>query len=67
MTTPTPTPQVMGALVPQSRQAALLSHLLVRAAEDLWDAACCEDVGQMWEEAREAASRVLAACSRAGD
>jgi hypothetical protein len=62
MTTPPPTPQVMGALVPQSPAAALLSHAICRAAEDLWDAAVAETSYEMYAEVRVVASRLLALC-----
>jgi hypothetical protein len=39
-----------------------LAALLVSAAEELYDAATLDDAGQMYEDARRAASRVLAAC-----
>ena len=59
---PPPTPYVQGPLITQPAACARLAHILVHAAEDLWDAAALEDAPQMYEEAREAASRVLAAC-----
>jgi hypothetical protein len=63
MTTPTPhEPQVQGALVPQSPAAAMLSHSICRAAEELWDAAVCETSAEMCQEVRIVASRLLALC-----
>ena len=54
-----------GALVPQRPAAARLSFILHRAATDLWDVCTYDDPGQMWEEARAIASRILAACPAA--
>ena len=62
MTTPPPIRHVQGALVEQTPAAALLSNSIVRAAEELWDAAVCEDAAQMYEEVRIVASRLLALC-----
>lgn len=42
--------------------AARLAAILHNAAMDLWDVATEQDAGQMWEEARAIASRILAAC-----
>ena len=56
------TNHVMGALVPQSPAAALLSHAICRAAEDLWDAAVAETSYEMYAEVRVIASRLLALC-----
>jgi hypothetical protein len=57
-----PENQVLGPLVFQTAQAALLAAILCHAAEDLWDAACHADTPQMYEDARRVASRILAAC-----
>jgi hypothetical protein len=54
---------VSGPLVTQSESCARMARILMVAAEELWDAAVLNDPAQMWEEARAAASRVLAACS----
>ena len=73
MTTPTPNnartlPTLTGAteeqgpLIRQPVPAARLAHILNRAATDLWDVCTLTDPGQMWEEARAIASRILAAC-----
>lgn len=43
---------------PPTRLVAILHN----AAMDLWDVATEQDAGQMWEEARAIASRILAAC-----
>ena len=56
---------VQGPLVRQPLPAARLAGACVSAAEALWDAATYDDPAQMWEEARAAASWVLAACDRA--
>ena len=53
---------VLGAMVFQSPAAALLSHSLCRAAEDLWDAATAEDSADMCQQVRVVASRLLALC-----
>jgi|GEM_PF-6802357 len=53
---------VQGPAIRQIPAVARLAWILHNAAEEMWDAAACEDIGQMWEEARAAASRVLAAC-----
>jgi hypothetical protein len=53
---------VQGPLISQPAAAARLAHILVHAAEDLWDAATLSEPSQMYEDARRAASRVLAAC-----
>jgi hypothetical protein len=42
--------------------AAKLAAVLHMAAMDLWDVATEQDEGQMWEEARAIASRIIAAC-----
>jgi hypothetical protein len=60
-TTPPP-PQVRGPLVYQTQPAARLATILHHAATELWDACVLDDAGQMWEEARAIASRILAAC-----
>jgi hypothetical protein len=53
---------VPGPLVRQPANAARLAAILHMAAMDLWDVATEQDQGQMWEEARAIASRILAAC-----
>lgn len=62
MNHPTPTPTIAGPLVDQPAPAARLAHILCAAADDLYEAATLHDPAQMWEEARRAASRVLACC-----
>lgn len=66
MTTPTPTQESAeltdGPLVRQPAPAARLAHILTNAADDLYDAATNQDPAEMWEQARAAASRVLACC-----
>lgn len=63
---PTPLPNavrlVEGPLIHQPAAAARLAHILVHAAEDLWEAATLDNPADMYEDARRAASRVLAAC-----
>ncbi len=54
--------EVLGPLVSQSASCARLAHILVHAAEDLWEASTLHDPAQMYEEARAAASRVLEVC-----
>jgi hypothetical protein len=54
--------EVPGPLVRQPVPAARLAAILHNAAMDLWDVATEQDEGQMWEEARAIASRILAAC-----
>ncbi|MFZ1085460.1 MAG: hypothetical protein WAN35_10880 [Terracidiphilus sp.] len=61
MTTPPP-PHPPVRVTGQPPYLAGLAELLVGAAEDLWDAATLDDSAQMYEDARRAASRVLAAC-----
>jgi hypothetical protein len=56
--------QVQGPLVRQPAPAAQLAVACISAAEALWDAATREDTAQMWEEAKAAASWVLAATER---
>ena len=51
---------VPGPLVRQPAPAAKLAAVLHMAAIDLWDVATEQDEGQMWEEARAIASRILA-------
>lgn len=51
-----------GPLVRQPAPAARLARILHRSAQDLWDACVLTDPGQMWEEARAIASRILASC-----
>lgn len=53
---------VQGPLVRQPVNAARLAGAFVSAAEALWDAATREDIAQMWEDGRAAASWALAAC-----
>jgi hypothetical protein len=66
--TPPPTRQetdkrmVQGPLVWQPEPAARLATVLNHAATELWDASTLDDAGQMWEEARAIASRILASC-----
>jgi len=55
---------VQGPLVRQPVNAARLAGAFVSAAEALWDAATRDDMGQMWEDGRAAASWALAACDR---
>jgi hypothetical protein len=62
MTTPPPPYHVQGPLICQPAAAARLACILVAAAEALWDASTLDDPAQMYEDARLAASRVLAAC-----
>jgi len=57
-----PAERVHGPLVQQPAPAARLAAILHMAAMDLWDVATEQDQGQMWEEARSIASRILAAC-----
>ena len=51
-----------GPLVRQPANAARLARILHHSATDLWDICTLTDSGQMWEEARAVASRILAAC-----
>jgi hypothetical protein len=51
-----------GPLVRQPAPAARLARVLHNAAQELWDACVLTDAGQMWEEARAIASRILASC-----
>lgn len=51
-----------GPLVRQPVAAARLARILHHAAQELWDSSTDQDAGQMWEEARAVASRILAAC-----
>jgi hypothetical protein len=53
---------VQGPLVRQPVPAARLARILHHSATDLWDVCTLTDTGQMWEEARAIASRILAAC-----
>ena len=57
-----PPPHPPAYVAGQPAPAARLARILVHAAEELWDAATLDDPGQMWEEARAVASRILAAC-----
>ncbi len=56
------TTEEWGPLVRQPAPAARLARILHRSAQDLWDACVLSDSGQMWEEARAIASRILASC-----
>lgn len=56
---------VEGQLVRRPLPAARLAGACVSAAEALWDAATQDDPTRMWEDAKAAASWVLAACERA--
>ncbi len=51
-----------GPLVRQPAPAARLARILHNSATDLWDVCTLTDSGQMWEEARAIASRILSAC-----
>ena len=54
--------ETQGALILQPEPCARLSRILFRASTDLQDVCCLHDHGQMYEEARAIASRILAAC-----
>lgn len=54
--------EVQGPLVLQPRHCVNLAHILWNASMELQDAAVLHHRGQMWEEARAIASRILAAC-----
>lgn len=54
--------EVQGPLVRQPAPAARLARILHHSATDLWDICTLTDSGQMWDEARAVASRILAAC-----
>lgn len=41
-----------------------LQAMMCAAAEDLWDAATSNDPGDLWEDSRRIASRLLAACPK---
>ncbi len=58
-------PAVQGPLVRQPEPAARLALILNHAAMELFDVCTYDDSGQMWEEARAIASRILAACPAA--
>lgn len=58
---------IQGPLVKQPIVSARLASAYVSAAEALWDAATCEDIAEMWDQGRRAASWVLAACERSED
>ena len=58
---------IQGPLVRQPIASARLAAAFVSAAEALYDAATLDDVAQMWEDGRAAASWALAACERAED
>jgi hypothetical protein len=51
-----------GPLVRQPANAARLARILHHAAEELWDLCTYTEAGDMWEEARAIASRILASC-----
>ena len=55
--------EVQGPLVRQTAPAARLARILHHSAQDLWDLCTLNEPGQMWEEARAIASRILAACA----
>jgi hypothetical protein len=44
----------------QPKECADLAHILQGCADQLYDATCMIDKGDMWEQARDAASRILA-------
>jgi len=52
---------VRGALIMQPPLCAQLSHILDSSAKELWESATETDYAHMWQTARDAASRVLAA------
>ena len=56
------TTEEWGPLVRQPTPAARLARILNHSAQELWDACVLSDSGQMWEEARAIASRILASC-----
>ena len=58
---------IQGPLVRQPIASARLAAAFVSAAEALYDAATLDDVAEMWESGRSAASWALAACERAED
>ena len=49
----------------QMNRLASLAAVLHMPAMDLWDVATEQDEGQIWEEARDITSRILAACPNA--
>jgi hypothetical protein len=59
------TAEEQGPLVRQPAPAARLARILHHSATDLWDVCTMTDSGQMWEEARAIASRILASCPNA--
>lgn len=59
---PAPIRLVEGPLIDQPAAAARLAHILVHAAEDLWETATLHNPPDMYEDARRIASRILAAC-----
>jgi hypothetical protein len=63
--------KVIGAVLtdphglPDRSQATIrLAVILNSAAVDLWEISTLQDAGEMWEQARSIASRILAACER---
>ena len=73
MRTPTPRPpqingnaEEQGPLVRQPPAAARLARILSHSATELWDICTLQDPGDMWEEARAIASRILASCPLSG-
>ena len=58
---------IKGPLVRQPMASARLAAAFVSAAEALYDAATLDDVAQMWEDGRAAASWALIACHRVED
>ena len=55
------TAETQGPLVRQPVPAARLARILHHSAQDLWEVCTLTDTGQMWEEARAIATRILAA------
>jgi hypothetical protein len=52
---------VRGALILQPPLCAQLSHILHSSAQELWESTTETDYATMWQAARDAASRILAA------
>ena len=52
---------VRGAMIMQPENCAQLSHVLHRSAQTLWEHTTETDYETMWQGARDAASRILAA------
>ncbi len=48
----------------RSQSTIRLVLILEAAAMELWEVSTLTDAAEMWEQARAAASRVLAACER---